>query len=49
MARKRPLIPNRRHALALGWLGLLVGAVGMYDAYERRGKDRPFAYRFLPL
>lgn len=49
MAVKRPLIRNRRHAMALGWVGLALGAVAMYDAYERRGKERPFAYRFLPL
>lgn len=49
MAKRRPVIRNRRHALVLGYVGLLVGAFAMYDAYERRGKERPFASRFLPV
>lgn len=42
------MIKNRRHALALGYLGVIVGAVALYDAYETRGKERPFITRFLP-
>lgn len=42
------MIKNRRHALLLGYVGVIAGAVALYDAYERRGKERPFITRFLP-
>lgn len=48
MARRRPMIRNRRAALVIGYGGIVLGSVALYDAYERRGKDRPFATRFLP-
>jgi hypothetical protein len=47
-SRRRPWIANRRTALWLGYGGLLLGAVAMYDAYENRGRQRPFASKFLP-
>jgi hypothetical protein len=43
-----PLIPSRRAALLLGYGGILLGAVALWDAYERRGKRRPFLTKFLP-
>lgn len=42
------MIRSRRTALLLGYGGILLGSIALYDAYERRGKDRPFATRFLP-
>jgi hypothetical protein len=42
------MIKNRRHALVLGYGGVILGAVALYDAYEKRGKARPFLARFLP-
>lgn len=48
MARRRPMIRSRRTALLIGYGGILLGSVALYDAYEGRGKDRPFATRFLP-
>lgn len=49
MARRKPLIKNRQTALWLGYGGLLVGAIAMWDAYETRGKSRPFVSHLLPL
>lgn len=48
MARRTPMIKNRRYALLLGYGGVILGAVALYDAYEKRGKERPFITRFLP-
>lgn len=48
MAKRTPLIKNRHHALVLGYAGVIIGAVALYDAYEKRGKERPFITRFLP-
>jgi hypothetical protein len=42
------MIRNRRAALLLGYGGIVLGSVALYDAYERRGKDRPYAVKFLP-
>jgi hypothetical protein len=47
--RKAPWIANRRTALILGYSGLLVGAIAMWDAYERRGRQRPFLSKMLPV
>lgn len=41
-------VHNRKRAL---WGGVVMVAVGswlLYDAYEARGRNRPFALRFLP-
>jgi hypothetical protein len=47
--RKKPWIANRRLALALGYGGLLIGAIAMWDAYERRNRQRPFLSKVLPV
>lgn len=39
---------NRRTALWVGYGGIILGAVALFDAYEGRGKPRPFMVRFLP-
>jgi hypothetical protein len=46
--RRGPVIPDRRAALALGYGGIIVGALCLWDAYERRGRRRPFLTKFLP-
>lgn len=46
--RRGPVIPDRRAALALGYGGILIGAWALWDAYETRGKRRPFAAKLLP-
>lgn len=43
-----PLVKNRRHALWGGVAALCLGSYLIYDAYEGRGRQRPFAARFLP-
>jgi hypothetical protein len=48
MATKKPWIRNRRTALYLGYGGLILGALAMYDAYENRGHRRPLLTKFLP-
>lgn len=43
----KPLIADRRNAQIAGVLLLAAGAYCLYDAYEARGKSRPFPVRFL--
>lgn len=42
-----PLL-SQNAALVLGYGGILLGALCLWDAYERRGKSRPFLTKFLP-
>ena len=44
----RPRVPDRRTALVGGVLLVSLGAWLLYDAYEARGRSRPFALRLLP-
>jgi hypothetical protein len=46
--RRGPVIPDRRAALLIGYGGIIVGALALWDAYELRGKKRPFLTKFLP-
>lgn len=39
---------SRNSALILGYGGIILGAMCLWDAYERRGKTRPFLTKFLP-
>lgn len=45
---KRPRIRDRNHALVAGVGALVLGSWLLYDAYEGRGRSRPWALRFLP-
>lgn len=45
---KGPRIPDRRHALIIGYGGIIIGALALWDAYEMRGRRRPFLVKFLP-
>jgi hypothetical protein len=42
-----PVIPDRRTAQLAGVVLLVAGAYCLYDAYEGRGRPRPFLMRFL--
>jgi uncharacterized membrane protein HdeD (DUF308 family) len=44
----RPVIPDRRTAQLAGVLMVCGGAYLLYDAYEARGRQRPFWTRLLP-
>lgn len=45
---RSPFIYDRTMALVLGYGGIIIGALALYDAYELRGKRRPFMTKFLP-
>jgi hypothetical protein len=47
MSRPR-ILRDRQVELGLGAVAFLVSAWLIYDAYEGRGRTRPFAARFLP-
>ena len=44
----RPVVPDRRAAQLAGLAFVGLGAWLLYDAYEARGRTRPFVMRFLP-
>ncbi|MFP5372401.1 MAG: hypothetical protein ACLGI3_16860 [Actinomycetes bacterium] len=48
MSAHGPLIPDRRTAQLAGIGFVCLGAFLLFDAYEARGRSRPFARRFLP-
>ena len=43
-----PIVRDRQLGIWLGVALFSVGAVLLWDAYEGRGKSRPFALKFLP-
>jgi hypothetical protein len=45
---RKPIVPDRRTAIVLGLGAYLLGSLLLWDAYENRGRSRPFATRFLP-
>lgn len=44
----RPVVPDRRTALVAGAVCIIAGSWLLYDAYEHRGRTRPFVLRLLP-
>lgn len=48
MTRRGPVIQSRRTAQWLGYGGIMFGALCLWDAYEGRGRRRPFVTKFLP-
>jgi hypothetical protein len=42
------VIPDRRTAQLAGVCFVCLGAWLLYDAYEARGRTRPFALKLLP-
>lgn len=48
--RRRPaMLADRRAELAAGVLLFIASSWLVYDAYEGRGRRRPFAARLLPM
>lgn len=45
MTRARPYVADRQTALVLGFGAYLLGSFLIWDAYEHRGKSRPFWHR----
>lgn len=43
-----PFIKDRRTALLVGYGGIIIGALALWDAYEQRGRRRPFLTKLLP-
>jgi hypothetical protein len=43
-----PLVRDRSTALLGGIVLLVAGSALLYDAYEGRGRQRPFIAKFLP-
>lgn len=43
-----PVVSDQRTAILGGIACITLGAFLLYDAYDARGKSRPFALRFLP-
>lgn len=48
MTAGRPVIADRRTALLAGGALVLLGSYLLYDAYEHRGRTRPWPLRLLP-
>jgi len=48
VGKRRVYIKDRNTALLIGYVGIVVGALALYDAYENRGARRPFATKLLP-
>ncbi|MGI8685133.1 MAG: hypothetical protein ACR2MO_08625 [Acidimicrobiales bacterium] len=48
-ARSQPLIGDRNTALALGVAATVLGSILLWDAWEHRGKSRPWAMRLVGL
>jgi hypothetical protein len=45
---RRPYIRDRQLALLAGYGGIILGALCLWDAYENRGRQRPFLTKMLP-
>lgn len=48
MTRRGPIVPDRQAALLGGVAAICLGSYLLYDAFEARGRQRPFWARFLP-
>ena len=44
----RPVVPDQRTALLAGVVCVSVGSWLLWDAYEHRGRTRPWIMRWLP-
>lgn len=45
---RSPVVPDRQLAVLGGVASICLGAWLLYDAYDARGRQRPFLMRFLP-
>lgn len=43
-----PIVKDRRTALLAGYGFITIGSMLLWDAYEARGKARPFFTKLLP-
>lgn len=43
-----PVVPDRQMAVLRGVAFVCVGAFLLYDAYDARGRSRPFLMKLLP-
>jgi hypothetical protein len=43
-----PFIRDQQLALIIGYAGIILGALALWDAYEARGRQRPFMVKLLP-
>lgn len=41
-------IKDRNTALLIGYGGIIIGALALWDAYENRHRRRPFLTKLLP-
>jgi hypothetical protein len=48
MAARKPWIRNQKTAVLVGVTLTIAGSLAIWDAHERRGRQRPFALKFLP-
>lgn len=48
MGNAKALVKDRRTALLGGYAFITLGSMLLWDAYEARGKARPFLTKFLP-
>jgi hypothetical protein len=48
MSRRGPLVRDHGTAVLLGLAAITLGAYLIYDAYEGRGRQRPFWLKFAP-
>jgi hypothetical protein len=48
MARKRFVFRQGRQAKLVGYGAILLGSYALWEAYEKRGRGRPFVAKFLP-
>lgn len=46
--RRRPWFGDRKTALIVGYSGIIIGSLALWDAYENRGAQRPFVTKLLP-
>ena len=45
----RPLLKNKSHDLLIAGLAMLIVLMALHDAYEVRGKDRPFLLKIMGM
>ncbi|WP_309632874.1 hypothetical protein [Nocardioides zeae] len=48
MSQRKTFFKSRETAEVIGYAGIIIGALALWDAYEGRGRSRPFLTRFLP-
>lgn len=44
---RKPIVGDRQTAIVMGLAAYALGTLLLWDAYEHRGKDRPFIFRII--